>query len=250
MPFPITISDTGTYESSEKAESLSKYHNRADDGFVYFDCGSYTQGPVQMKSSDGENGDDDVLIMGRVSFATLPNSRVVFDASSKSWQTLVRTGTIQSTKRVDENANLHSDVDENEVNPEMMIHWGKYIVCRMPSTNQPWMLQRAKWEQSTLDENNVLEDKVKIEPNEVELQGWMTIWDSMTENDGGGDAKAHWDNKELDTFLLNGTSRVIQMGAACINTGEVKAVLRCYDDKGILKAVILQQGKLQGFKLD
>merc|ERR1719491_2589881 len=95
VAIPIETADMGG-----KAETM--YHNRADDGFVYFDCGSYTQGPVQLKADadDGENENGRDIIVGSVSFATMPKSRVVFhcnisdsesDASSSIfWQGLVR----------------------------------------------------------------------------------------------------------------------------------------------------------------
>ena len=34
------------------------YHNRADDGFVYFDCGSYSVGPTSINTNANVNEND------------------------------------------------------------------------------------------------------------------------------------------------------------------------------------------------
>ena len=51
-----------------------RYHNRADDGFVYFDCGSYSAGPVQLGKGNGRNGEE---VMGSLAFSSVPRRRAL-----------------------------------------------------------------------------------------------------------------------------------------------------------------------------
>jgi hypothetical protein len=229
-------------DSSSTTRTSGMYHNRADDGFIYFDCGSNTQGPIQVTNDE----DGPVSAVGCVTFGTMPKIRVFFDSSSGSWQTLVRG--LQSQMSSEGNDKIQSTIQQDIDCLGMGVTWGKYIVCRMPSVTQPWMLQRAKWEQSTVDESNVISSKSKIEPNELEVKGWIKTWGKGDENiiASNENFRDYWGttSTSLDDFLLNCTSQIIQYGAACMTTGEIKCILRCYDEKGALKGVILQQGKL------
>jgi hypothetical protein len=218
-----------------RVDDSSIYHNRADDGFVYFDCGSYTQGPVQVTDdTDGHLPP----IRGSLSFSTIPKSRVVFDSSKNSWQSQVhlRSMSINDSPFDKLNKPELDKVMEYELE-ELDIVWGKETVCRMGSANQPWMLQRAKWEASTLDEAMLIPvaDSMKVNSDNLELKGWFYDWDMTKE-------KAAWESVGLDGLLKKESSQIVKIVAACINTGEVKSLLRCYDDKKMLKAIVLQAG--------
>ena len=226
---------------AQEQESLSgneRYFNRADDGFIYFDCGSFTQGPIE----------DYATLVGSVSFSTIPKCRVAFDNSSSSWQALVRVPVNAA-----QNSNDNDEIEMNHLfsgscleseDLTMKVQWGKEIICRMPSSNQQWMLQRAKWQQSALDTANIITDKSTIEPIELSMKGWMKSWEGKITNSDGGNWRNYWGTSEFDETLLDDTSKLIQFGAICENTGEVKSLLRSYDQNGMLKAVLLQQGKL------
>ncbi len=217
------------------------YHNRADDGFIYFDCGSYSQGPVNSPDPVGTQ-------VGCLTFSTMPKSRILFD-SSGTWQTLVR-GPKSQMMLSDENACLqptHGDDDAESVGLDASVAWGKDIVCRMPN-NQPWMLQRVKWQQSIVNESNIISDKLKIEPDELKVTGWIKKWNNDSDdnivNMNDDDLRNQLGSSTLDDFLLENTSEIVQFGAACKTSGEIKCILRCYDEGGMLKGIILQQGKL------
>ena len=227
--------------SAAATEDHRLYHNRADDGFIYFDCGSYCQGPVQLKDTNAPDLGNQV---GCLTFTTMPKSRVLFD-SSGTCQTLVRGPKRQMLS--DENICLQPthEGDPQSVELDASVAWGKDIVCSMPN-NQPWMLQRVKWQQSTVNESNIISDKIKIEPDELKVTSWIKKWNNSDENivNMSDDLRNQLGSSTLDDFLLEDTSEIVQFGAACETSGEIKCILRCYDEGGMLKGVILQQGKL------
>jgi len=217
----------GIKEVSLIDDSTSIYHNRADDGFVFFDCGSYTQGPIQLKSDI--EGPLPIPIMASLSFSTIPKSCVAFDCSVNSWQAQVRSIGAKSFES--------SDLEQTQTSQEFEIQWGKETVCRMASASQPWMLQRAKWA-SSLEGGILLDGKKKVNLNDLELRGWLYDWDMSKEG------KA-WESDGLDALLKEETSRIVKIVAACVNTGEAKSLLRCYDHKDMLKAIVLQEGQIK-----
>jgi hypothetical protein len=154
---------------------------------------------------------------------------VAFDCSANSWQAQVRS---IGAKLFDSN-----DLEQTQSLQELEIQWGKETVCRMASANQPWMLQRAKWEASSLEGGILIDGKKKVNLN-VELRGWLYDWDMSKEG------KA-WVSDGLDALLKEDTSRIVKVVAACVNTGEAKSLLRCYDHKNMLKAIVLQEGQIK-----
>jgi hypothetical protein len=240
------IVDSSSSSAAAATQDHRLYHNRADDGFIYFDCGSYSQGPVQLKDTNAP--DPSSTQVGCLTFSTMPKSRILFDSSSGTWQTLVR-GPKSQMLLSDENACLqptgtHGD-DAESVGLDASVAWGKDIVCRMPN-NQPWMLQRVKWQQSIVNESNIISDKLKIEPDELKVTGWIKKWNNSDDNivNMNDDLRNQLGSSTLDDFLLENTSEIVQFGAACKTSGEIKCILRCYDEGGMLKGIILQQGKL------
>jgi len=219
----------------ERRSDSGTYLNRADDGFVYFDCGSYSRGPVEMRI-------DEEVEVGCVAFGTMPKMRVVFDRSSASWQVQVRSLASRMSSGEYQNVPIFSkNEDGGDTLMALNIKWGKDTVCRMPSADQPWMLQRVKWQKSYVDGVHVIDDEKKVDPHELEAKGWIRTW-----NEADGEiARASWGSSSLDDFILVRTSQIIQFGAACLTTGEVKGIIRCYDEKRALKGVILQQGVLE-----
>ena len=63
----------------------------------------------------------------------------------------------------------------------MILHDGEETVCRIANPNQPWMLQRAKWEASTLDERRLTAGKMKVTSGDLKLKGWFYDWDITQE---------------------------------------------------------------------
>ncbi|GFH52090.1 hypothetical protein CTEN210_08566 [Chaetoceros tenuissimus] len=205
------------------------YHNRADDGFVYFSCGSYIQGPTDL----GE--DDSIPLLASLSFNTLPKCRITFDCNS---QTLIKQyrvfdGTINNNAP-ELNLSLESS---NTLFEDFDIQFGLETVCRMDSGSSPWMLQRAKWEKQVFSENDLIQEKMKIDKDDLDIVGQIHVWD-ITNQEGIRE------NASLQRYFEDGDySKTIQITALCKSTQEVKSMFRCYNKKKQLKAVVLQEGK-------
>mmetsp|Transcript_7772 Transcript_7772/g.14652 ORF Transcript_7772/g.14652 Transcript_7772/m.14652 type:complete len:314 (+) Transcript_7772:52-993(+) len=238
------IREETNMSSSNIGESM--YLNRADDGFVYFDCGTYTKCPTQLQLLEDHipaslSEEDSIIlpIVASISFSTQPKSRLVFDMATDSCIPLIKsiglaTCETQST----------TDVGNKKLNvPD--ITWGKETICRMEHGDQPWVLQRAKWEASSSTYDHLLQNKCKMNADEITLNGWINSWD-VTKNHGSDSNPIQSNNPNHASFLLpNKTSRIIDMGGVCVNSGEVKSLFIYYDDKGFLQAIVLKEGLMK-----
>jgi len=142
-----------------------KYHNRADNGFLFFNCGSYVSLPIDSLAVSS-SGVPFNSIMCNLSFPIMQcpeqKIRVVLTTSPSSFQVLVRND--GSTSRFKKNTSAKKkkgegdDENENDSNfsgrgimqpltrPPDSVQWEKGIFCRMSFPEQPWILQRALWE--------------------------------------------------------------------------------------------------------
>ena len=223
------------------------YHNRADDGFVYFDCGSYSAGPtsVNVNSNLDEN---DVPFVSSLSFSspTKKKSRTIISTSPNCNVSLVKGKSgideiIMNTQCEEYYNNDNNDMDMST------IKWQQEILCTMASPTQPWMLQRAKWQKYNSKEEPSKEG-VGTGDDEtqslIKQKNWIRSYSYHSDEENKD--QQPWQSKELTSLLLtsNKVSRVIQIGSV-FDHDNVKAVLRCYNDDGILRAVILQSGICQ-----
>lgn len=223
----------------------SMYLNRADDGFVYFDCGTYTKCPTQLQMIQDDipaslSEEDSIIlpIVASISFSTEPKSRLIFDIATDSCIALIKSSGLATyeTQSTTDVGNKKSNLPD--------ITWGKETICRMEHGNQPWVLQRAKWEASSSIYDHLLQNKCKMNADEITLNGWIHSWD-MT-NHGSESDSFQSNNPNHATFLLpNKTSRIIDMGGVCVNSGEVKSLFIYYDDKGFLQAIVLKEGLMK-----
>ena len=254
---PLSLSPASSASSSGdgEPEPEGRYLNRADDGFVYFDSGSYSAGPVQITAAD----DDSALqFMASLSFASTPKRRLLVSAFCRvaladDARTIriepvdeTNTGTIIGLSRVP--FRQPEDVDMSELPsvidlqtfakpPGYDINWRKEIVCRMASPAQPWMLQRAKWE--SFEEDSSREHGLghpsggdeEEKPTRTDLKGWVRVFDGEEE---GATANS---NAAIG-------STCIQIGALCTVTKEARAVVRGYNAEGKLNGVIIQEGSI------
>lgn len=216
---------------------------------LYFDCGSYAQGPVRIKSDMDDQEMNGFHIVGSLSFSTLPKSRVIFDVTSESrtWQTLVRTIKKNTPEpAIDTETSLYSSEKSSVEGRCMKTIWEDDTVCCMASASQPWMLQRAKFLSLENEGKSSIQEKKRIDPNDLDLRGWIKTWDGGNEemiNQLVNKSSRGGENKDFEK-LLRDTSKILEMGATCMNSGEVKSILRCYSMSGELKAIILQHGAL------
>jgi len=151
------------------SSSSSTYLNRANDGFVFFNDGCYTMGPTSVtvttySDDDNNNNNDDDAFLSclvlpnadkegqtrriAVSFASGCCSSSNNGTTSKGAgpQSIPHAFTMRTKRR-------YGDVDNTAilkatptVSTATIDEITTVIRCRMPSEDQPWMLQRAKWE--------------------------------------------------------------------------------------------------------
>ncbi len=215
------------------------YHNRADDGFIFFDCGSYSSGPTVIPGHDKEDIETEVFVSN---LCFLPST----ESSQKSRMLIMQKGSVREQlflkkKKFSSNSNADESIELSSIDsPPSNILWHEEILCRMSSSSQPWMLQRASWEKFTnIDEN-------KDEPLTKQLClpcAWMSSCD-LSSKDSSVSMRNLWQSKDLGSlFHSNRVSKIIQMGAI-FDDDNIKAILRCYDGEGKLKAVVLQRGTI------
>lgn len=238
---------------TQMIESVRPYHNRADDGFIFFDCGSYTQGPVHRTTNTNVNEDDNGFIATLV-FQSIPKRRMLIQTCPNNklmtvYMTMMRKKMDQSEKRIKQ---VVDDSNANELSRrKISLTWNNHIVCQMPTEGQVWMLNRAKWlkfehmsSRQPVDVSLELENTSFNGDSDIhEMMGWTesVIHKDMDDIDGNHQLSSLLDFNHLKEVILP-YSYIIQMGAYCNKTKEVKALLRVYDDQNQLKSVILQHG--------
>ena len=288
------------------------YHNRADDGFLFFDCGSYVSlpqdyfSPAPLSPSSLPIGDGVALknIVCCLSFqTTIPGGneqrkvRTITTTRPPSFQTLVRSSSGGASSSSSDSDFNHSTTDRSTANEEQegdgvgnrendsnlngrdmalpltsapySIRWEKGILCQMSSPAQPWMLQRASWEQYTRDDidggvgdgasSSTKNEKLRQPSKKGEaiasqsrMEGWATIF-NVDRNDGDGEGKSNLllsscvgkagTNHERYA-VPEGTCTILQMGSRCCITDEVKAILCFYGKDHELRGVSLQEGRI------
>jgi len=274
--------DEGPQTYTNENTSERKYHNRADDGFVFFDCGSYVSLPKDISSSSSSG----VIPNNIMCSLSLPTTnaleskrqqkiRTIITTGPPSFQTLVRGSSGSSSIDLDtKTEEVYDDDgnDENDVNSYKMvipltcapklIRWEKGIVCRMSSPGQPWMLQRASWEKilrdddidggggntsSSIQNEHELIRQEEADTGQSRTEGWITSFNADDNKDGEGIPKSYVgrDSTKMSVVVPEGTSIIVQIGSCCRITNEVKAILCFYGNKYELKGVSLQEGYIQ-----
>ena len=243
------VANNADIDTNQVGDQQGRYHNRADDGFVYFDSGSYSAGPVQIADGDA------VEFMASLSFgSTVPKRRLIVSASCRAAfaadgsniqlkpNDATNFGALVALSRVP--FRQSDDVDMIELpsvqdlnaftEPACEISWHKEISCKMASPSQPWMLQRAKWESVANENFNEGEHGASSgeeKPVRSDLIGWVRLM--------GGDEV---DCLSSNSVMAANEGSTVQFGAFCTSTKEAWAVVRTYDGRGKLHGVILQEG--------
>lgn len=244
-----------------------RYHNRADDGFVYFDCGSYSAGPVQLGKGNGRNGEE---VMGSLAFSSVPRrralvslpvgsgggdpvceirdgrlvvlGRVPFRSSTGGTAASSAAEGVEGGAKGEEGEGTASDALVGGAAPT--VEWRVETLARMASPSQPWMLPRAKWERY---DSSGGADCADDEAGGEEAPGMqhLACWVEVRREEGGGTDRPNQlhGSEELGTLVCGDGLNLVQVGAWCSATNEARAVLRCYDAvSGKLRGVVLQCG--------
>lgn len=201
------------------------YLNRANDGFVFFDNGSYTHGPVQI----GENGAVAVMTTS----LTLCNKKTrllltcTLDAETSS-STLDSAHVVHRAFGDTESLSFTQEDFGCEIAKDAQyddIIWNHQVQCQMSSTGQPWMLQRAKWESEGSGD-----DSLDLELFNHSLEAWTNV---------------HLSDRNDATETNTVACLTWTIGVLCKDSGSVKLVTRKYNEKGMLSLVSLQTGIIE-----
>ena len=252
----VTIINKNDNYISDDDDSNKPYHNRADDGFIYFDCGSYTSGPVQQSPS--EIASTLFPISASLTFAPYTKSKmkkrrlylqIDLDHSLNLKNIHISNLINQSHDLRVDASNLSFETDASVTSEKIKVKWYKEELCSMPSINQPWMLQRVKWSQLTYDDEIELEEEgTNVESKQTVddyIHGWVSI--KSTSSSSSSTTKV-WANKNLDLFVpdINDNndpnSISIQMGAIYTSTNQARAITRQYSPSGMLQRIVMHKG--------
>lgn len=196
------------------------YLNRADDGFLFLDKGSYSWGPTQLTDSNQ-------------SFVTSfsiqqPNLRVL-SPGSKAQPIILRRPTAQG---------ISGQLEEGF--PGLgEISWTKHERCRMPSTDLPWMVQRLLWETLLVDQDDNTE--VPAEPDSTDVTKTLRLReDTVT---GVEVLESKWNLDQHLWAKSNDHSRIHFTAVSC--HGRLESVAREYDGNGKLVGLLCSNGVFQ-----
>lgn len=175
---------------------LEVYLNRADDGFLFLNDGTYTSGPVQwtpdetLNAADHSTGSNSTKFLA--SIALNAATRLVAMGGTSTTET--GTAIILTKKGKDLN---YFACETMDLSAPKEINWHTHIRCKMPSASMPWMLQRAKWERwNSGDETtpsqgpktiqHCINKLVSFEDAHAKLSLPLSIWEG-----NGSDEKGH-----------------------------------------------------------
>jgi hypothetical protein len=189
-----------------------QYLNRADDGFVFFDCGTYSYGSLQ-----GVATTTTTTSLGPLSFAR--NQRLWISSSVKEGSVLMErfnpnTWNSQNSERIP------------WIQPVMIsrpnYHEEKIVRCRMANRNDPWRMQRVRWESK-------INQKIDRENTILRSNSSSALYSYWIET---------WENPDTSEWNM-GT------GVLCQSTGSIKEVIRQYSSsENMLVQVALHEGIL------
>jgi hypothetical protein len=215
------------------------YLNRSNDGFVFFDqdasysCGSVVF-PVEAAATTTTNTNIWIssLSMGKSRLCIV--SKSVHGTKGEEHAAASSDCCYQLFRKYNWNDDDQAALSTIHLveQPTASIVWNKIAQCRTSSLNQPWMLQRAKWESFSFD-NNVMDI---VQMDQVG-SGPLTAW-KLTQS--SSDLTIY--PQEL---RMSDASTAFSIGAICSRTGYVKSMLRQYStqDKS-LQSVAWLEGRL------
>jgi len=183
------------------------YLNRANDGFVYHDNGSYSEGPVHLGGASLVSSWTTSLQLDRTC-RVLIVGKIQNDGQTDCYG-FVRASSEPAFLKV---LPINDDSEE-----EQDIEWTEQLRCRMSSPSQPWMLQRVKWEKEMEPENDI--SRVAATSTDSNADGIVTIvpWIQRHKRENG--------------------STHITIGASIQETKTSKAYCREYQLNGGLSSV-------------
>jgi len=195
------------------------YLNRANDGFVFHDHGSYSEGPVNLLQEASSSTSWTTSLQLDQTCRVLIVGRTENDGA---FQQIDCYGLVRASSDHRAFLNVLSmKCDDSE--EEQDFEWTEQLRCRMSSPSQPWMLQRVKWE-NEVDE---------IMESEGDSSSSAATSNDNDNADNGIVTVVPWIQRQK---LENGSTR-ITVGASIQETKTSKAYCREYQSNGGLSSV-------------
>jgi len=181
------------------------YLNRADDGFIFYEDGSYSWGPTKLVEGN-EGGNQFTTCI------SVTKSHRVFIESGMGLTDLSCIALTCANKATGAGSVL---IKQRHPNDNPLHQLFSEIRCSMPSPTQPWMLQRAKFEKlfhggGENPQDEYLEDQ--------ELADSLNVWTHLETHNSDGE-------------------KVFSVGVTSTATGSTKAFRRVYNSGGSLVSV-------------
>lgn len=206
------------------------YLNRANDGFLFVDDGSYTFGSVAWEGSE--------LFMGNF---MVGKSRLRLSCSLSPKEENDDGTNIDATflRKTFGGLDVKPSMVETTADPSSITpQFCEIIRCSMQSANQPWMSQRAKWERKKVDVTK--EQSIDSEETEEEskLDERVICWCLSQSASEFSD----WTNNASLLTTTGSEGSVVQMGIVCRDTSTVQVLARHYRSDGKLANVLFLSG--------
>ena len=247
------------------SEEERAYHNRADDGFVYADDGSYSAGPERWDWKDASSGESGSAASSRATLwmasLAFPNAKRMWLAAELSEASLGAAKSISdkgsAVQHVESRAlelhrpsqSMHETSEKSrearESNPPQVpnVLWKVIQRARMPSPTQSWTLARSKWEKQIVadaeavgGESEEAEDATLAKASDGRV-GSLVCWtfvEYVSEQEGSN----------IFPGIVHGDAIHLHMTAACPVSRVARSTVRCYDGEGSLKGVAFLEGTL------
>lgn len=247
----------GLRETKKEGESLEQtwYHNRADDGFLFFDDGTYASGPTVLKDKD-----KNAPFLVSFSFDSNGTKRVIL---SYEMTHLVDNCIPVASVTLDALARVSAPLDDPE---DMLLgselahpstyncYWENEIICRMSSSTEKWLRPRAKWEACNYPPSEFAEEIRWKQPIRrwQGTQNGFSAWIHVINNSCSGDSQplSSYSSSQMvfdsSTIINEYDSEAIisQVGVVCWLTGEVRSFIHSYSKAGFLQAVVFRKGNI------
>lgn len=233
-------------------EDHRTYHNRADGGFVYADDGSYGAGPEawdwNASDENGEMASEAKHLMASLAFpdrrrmwiaAELSEASAVAKCSSAERSAMHQMSPkflelwrpVSTLDQGDEGSeDSHGTTDLNASQLRNDINWELIQRVRMPNSNQPWSLARAKWEKKIVERDEGVKE-YDVSKGLGPLTGFVFV-ESISEKD------------EIFGDVGAADATNVHFLAVCSASKVARSVVRCYDATGSLKSVAFLDGSL------
>lgn len=217
-------------------KEIGEYHNRANDGFIYFNDGTYTSGCTNLMTKMLQS-------TFSLSLPKCEKSSRVRCVGSCEWRVLLGTEECDHDSNTLQFTCMEYTKQENDISGETVdsickdieVTWTSETLCRMNTLNDSWILARSKWQKCV---NVGKSETIKAIP--IRKDHWA--WQRSDKHQ----STSYLKSSEFRSFLLGGEAPIVfQVGLCDMDSKSALAISRWYlPSSGALVGVILHEGVL------